>query len=68
MKVQTKVETRPGLFYLDKLRIYLTILVILHHASIAYGGSGSWDIIDPAVDEISPIFLTIFNALNSPTS
>jgi surface polysaccharide O-acyltransferase-like enzyme len=42
----------------------LTILVILHHAALAYGGSGNWGIHDPAVDEISPIFLTFFNAVN----
>jgi len=51
-------------FYLDNLRIYLTILVILHHTAIAYGGAGDWAIIDPAVDDISPIFLTFFTAVN----
>jgi glucan biosynthesis protein C len=35
-----------------------------HHAALAYGGAGNWDVQDPAVDEISPIFLTFFNALN----
>ena len=50
--------------YLDNLRIYLTILVIFHHAAIAYGGAGDWRVIDPSVDEISPIFLVFFNALN----
>jgi glucan biosynthesis protein C len=64
MKIHTNVKTGSRLLHLDNLRIYLTILVILHHAAIAYGGAGSWGIIDPAVDEISPIFLTIFNALN----
>ena len=38
----TSMKTR--FFYLDKLRIFLTILVIVHHASIAYGGSGGWAI------------------------
>jgi len=50
--------------YLDNLRIYLTVLVILHHASLAYGGSGGWAIHDVVTDEISPILLTLFNALN----
>ena len=52
------------LLYLDNLRILLTLLVIFHHAAIAYGGSGSWAIKDPATDEISPIILTVFNAVN----
>lgn len=50
--------------YLDNLRIYLTVLVILHHASLAYGGSGGWAIHDLVTDEISPILLVLFNALN----
>ena len=57
-------KPRKRMFHLDNLRIYLTILVILHHASIAYGGLGSWSIIDPGIDEFSPIILTYFNALN----
>ena len=44
-------ESSTRLFYLDNLRIYLTILVILHHTAIAYGGAGDWAIIDPAVDD-----------------
>jgi surface polysaccharide O-acyltransferase-like enzyme len=58
------MKTVTRLFHLDNLRSYLTILVILHHASLAYGGAGDWMIQDPAVDEISPIFLTFFTALN----
>ena len=51
-------------FYLDNIRIYLTILVILHHATLAYGGNGGWDIHDQITDDISPILFTFFNALN----
>lgn len=29
-------------FYIDNLRIFLTILVIVHHTAIAYGASGGW--------------------------
>ena len=45
------MNEKPGsrLFYLDNLRIYLTILVILHHAAIAYGGNGDWAVKDPGV-------------------
>jgi len=51
-------------FYLDNLRIYLTILVILHHATLAYGGNGDWGITDVITDDLSPILFTFFNALN----
>jgi len=65
MTEQTSAKPRTRLFYLDNLRIYLTILVIFHHAALAYGGSGGWGIKDPAVDEISPIFLVFFNSVNA---
>jgi surface polysaccharide O-acyltransferase-like enzyme len=52
------------MFYIDNIRIYLTILVILHHAAVAYGGSGGWPIKEPPTDAISPIIFFIFNALN----
>ncbi|NVM36298.1 MAG: acyltransferase family protein [Candidatus Lokiarchaeota archaeon] len=59
---KTTLQTR--LFYLDKLRILLTILVILQHVTIAYGGSGGWAIKEGASDPISPIIFTLFNAIN----
>ena len=64
MAEQASAKPRTRLFYLDNLRIYLTILVILHHAALAYGGAGNWGVKDPAVDDISPIFLVFFNAVN----
>lgn len=64
MKKKSNHTSRTRLFYLDNFRIYLTILVILHHAAIAYGGAGDWVIKDPAIDEFSPIFLTFFTAVN----
>jgi surface polysaccharide O-acyltransferase-like enzyme len=38
--VQAKATTR--LFFVDNIRVFLTILVILHHTMIIYAGSGSW--------------------------
>jgi glucan biosynthesis protein C len=64
MAEQISAKPRTRVFFLDNLRIYLTILVILHHAALAYGGAGNWGVKDPAVDDISPIFLVFFNAVN----
>ena len=64
MSEQTSAKPLARLFHLDNLRVYLTILVILHHTAIAYGGAGDWAIVDPTVDDISPIFLTFFTAVN----
>ena len=55
---------KERMFYLDNVRIYLTILVILHHATLAYGGMGGWAVRDVITDELSPILFTVFNALN----
>jgi glucan biosynthesis protein C len=63
--MQTTEQPKARLFFLDNLRIYLTILVIFHHAALVYGGSGSWYLSrDPMTDEISPILLILFNAIN----
>jgi fucose 4-O-acetylase-like acetyltransferase len=65
-QIRTNLPNRQ--LYLDNLRIYLTILVIFHHAALTYGGSGAWvgggDLVDPAVDAISSFFLPIFNGIN----
>ncbi|MFX0073390.1 MAG: acyltransferase family protein, partial [Candidatus Hermodarchaeota archaeon] len=55
------------LFYVDNLRFYLTVLVILHHLAVGYGGSGSMPIYEAQfnpIDGITIILLTIFTALN----
>lgn len=61
---QACTKPRTRLLFLDNLRIFLTILVILHHNAIAYGGAGNFEIKDPGVDGISPIILAIFNGVN----
>ncbi len=38
--VQSKAGTR--LLFVDNIRVFLTILVILHHLMITYAGTGSW--------------------------
>ena len=40
------------LYYLDNLKVFLTVLVIFHHAGQAYGnGGGSKRATEPAVAE-----------------
>lgn len=61
-KVGQQAHTRFA--YIDNLRIYLTLLVIFHHAAIAYGGAGDWAVKDRVTDGISPIVLALFNGIN----
>jgi hypothetical protein len=55
------------IFYMDNIRIYLTVLVILHHLAVGYGGSGGWAIYENdfnPVDSITMIVFTLFNTIN----
>ncbi|MFX1320556.1 MAG: acyltransferase family protein [Promethearchaeota archaeon] len=58
-------EKKPQrIYFVDNLRILLTILVIMHHTMITYGALGGWYYIDPNIDESTSILLTVFAALN----
>lgn len=52
------------LAYIDNLRVYLTILVILHHTAIVYGGSGDWPVKEGTSNLPTEIVFTLFNAVN----
>ena len=30
------------IFYIDNIKVILTVLVVLHHSAITYGAPGSW--------------------------
>ena len=51
--------------FIDRLRVVLTALVILHHTAITYGGSGGWfyrEVKDGSTP--SSLLLTVFCAVN----
>ena len=54
----------PHLAFLDPIRVGLTLLVILHHVSITYGGSGNWYYKETDVSELTRMLLSIFTATN----
>lgn len=52
-------------FFIDRLRVVLTALVILHHTAITYGGSGGWfyrEVSDGGTP--TSLLLTVFCAVN----
>ena len=68
MTEQVSVNPRTRQVYLDNLRIFLTILVILHHASLVYGGSGTWfggTLVDPNIDAYSAGLFPVFKGLQN---
>lgn len=52
------------LFYIDNIRIILTILVILHHTFITYGASGGWYYKEPTTHLGALIPMTVFVSVN----
>jgi glucans biosynthesis protein C len=55
------------LFYLDHLRVVLTVLVLVHHTAITYGADGSWvyEDVEPTNGlSVTAIILTFFTAIN----
>lgn len=51
--------------YIDRLRVAMTALVLLHHTAITYGGPGSWfyNELHPS-GSLSSLLLTFFEATN----
>lgn len=57
--------TAERTFFIDRLRVVLTALVILHHTAITYGGSGGWfyrEVRDGGTP--TSLLLTVFCAVN----
>ncbi len=52
------------LFYMDRLKVFLTVLVVLHHTSIIYGGAGSWYYYEPQDSIVAQAILSTFTAVN----
>lgn len=50
--------------FIDRLRVVLTVLVVLHHTAITYGGEGGWFYREPGHDGLGAIVLTLFCAVN----
>jgi len=58
--MERPVEERKRLYFLDNLRVALTILVIAHHVGQAYGPTGgSWPIQEPARAAVLGPFFTV---------
>ncbi len=50
--------------YIDNLRVLMTVLVVLHHTVIAYGGPGGWYYTDKTTNAPALIAMTLFVATN----
>ena len=68
MAVTSPIVTREAkperLFFIDNIRIFLTVLVILHHLMVIYSGNGSWMYNEERQDEITAALGAWFCAVN----
>ena len=61
-QIQSKATTR--IHYIDNIRIFLTILVVLHHLMIIYSGSGGWIYHEGRQDVITSVLGNWFTSVN----
>ncbi|WP_431869948.1 acyltransferase family protein [Nocardiopsis eucommiae] len=54
---------RARLFFVDNLRVFLTVLVVLHHVAVTYGNIPLWFYTEPAQDPTGGL-LDLFVILN----
>jgi fucose 4-O-acetylase-like acetyltransferase len=52
------------IYYLDHIKVLLTVLVILHHTFITYGGPGGWYYRQPTASKAALIPMTRFVSTN----
>ncbi|WP_367868272.1 acyltransferase [Pedobacter sp. WC2423] len=51
-------------FYIDNIKLLLTLLVVLHHTFIAYGSSGSWYYTEKTTHVGAMVPMTMFVSIN----
>ncbi|RYE25743.1 MAG: acyltransferase, partial [Sphingobacteriaceae bacterium] len=54
----------PKLFYVDNIKVLMTILVVLHHTAVTYGGPGSWYYNEKTTQLGALIPMTMFVSVN----
>jgi len=52
------------LFYIDNIKVLLTLLVVLHHTFITYGASGGWYYAEKTTKMAALVPMTMFVSLN----
>jgi glucan biosynthesis protein C len=61
---QAQAAVSNRMFFVDNLRVFLTILVVVFHLAITYGATGSWCYRERPTTELAEILLSVFVILN----
>ena len=67
MSVQSALPSSnlsPKIYYIDHLKVLLTVLVVLHHTFIALGAPGAWYYTQKTTNAAALIPMTMFVAIN----
>jgi hypothetical protein len=62
--VQAGAKAAGRMLFVDNLRVFLTVLVVLHHLAITYGASGGWAYVERPTTELTEILLSLFTTLD----
>ena len=62
--MKTQKEKRARLFYIDNLRIFLSLLVVAHHWALANGAPGDWYNGESNLGPFGTLVLSQFVAVN----
>ena len=62
--VVTGAMAAGRMLFVDNLRVFLTILVVLHHLAITYGADGSWSYLERPTTELTAILLSLLTTLD----
>lgn len=57
-------STHGRLFFIDHLRVFLSILVIIHHLAITYGAVSYWYYVEVPKDIVTPLVTVLIILLN----
>lgn len=63
-KVAAAAQTTSRFLYIDNIRAFLTVLVLLHHIMIIYAGSGGWIYHEGRQDTLTEIAGSMFCTVN----
>src|SRR5438067_1256910 len=58
------VNFHKKIFYVDNIKVFLTVLVILHHAFVTYGAPGGWYYTEKTNSLAGQIGMTLFVSIN----
>lgn len=64
MTTTTAIQKETRMLYIDNIRVFLTILVVLHHMAITYGSGGGWYYFQHTSNETLKSIFSNFTSFN----